>query len=88
MPGMLVPPRGRAELAGQLHARDQGEAVGQRGTGLGHTSLRVVVGKRHHVEAGGRGPAHHLGRVVSTVRGIAVDVQVNAHNQPSSYRNH
>ena len=67
------------ELAGQLHARDQGQAVGQRGTGLGDARLGVMVGQRHHVEPGGRGAAHHLGRVVGTVRGVAVHVQVNTH---------
>ena len=48
-------------------------------TGLRVPGHRVVVGQRHHVQAGLRGAAHHLGRGVGAVRSVAVHMQVGAH---------
>ena len=77
-------PRGSTvELAGQLHAGDQGKPGGQRGLGLGEAGLRVMVGKRDHVEPGARRTADHLRRGIGTVGSAAVHMQVNTHHQSS-----
>ena len=52
--------------------------------GLGVAGHRVVVGQRHHVEAGPGGAAHHLGGRVGPVRGTAVHMQVSAHQGATS----
>jgi hypothetical protein len=50
------------QLAGQLHACDQREAVWQRGAGLGEARLGVMVGQRQDVETCRFRAADHLRR--------------------------
>ena len=69
------------QLAGQLHPGHQGQRVRQRPPGLFVAGHRVVVGQRHRVQAGPRGPADDLGRSVGPVGGIAVHMQVGAHGR-------
>ena len=58
---------------------EPGSESRQGPAGLGMAGHRVVVGQRHHVQAGLRGAAHHLGGRVGSVRGTAVHMQVGPH---------
>ena len=53
--------------------------VGSGLAGRGVAGHRVVVGQRHHVQAGLGGPPHHLGRRVGPVGGAAVHMQIGPH---------
>jgi len=70
---------GAVQPGGQLHAGDQGEGVWESPAGLRMPGHRVVVGQGHRIQAGRRGAAHHLGRGVGPVRGVAVHMQVGPH---------
>lgn len=65
--------------AGQLHARDERQPLGQRRTGSVPTGDGVVVGEREHVQPGRARPPHDLGGRPGPVGDVAVAVQIDPH---------
>lgn len=72
------------DLAGELGARDEGEAFGQGGSGFRVTADRVVIGQGDDVQARRGGVGHQLGGGVRAVGSGGVGVQIDAHDAYSS----